>query len=182
MTERQKLTSLSYALLGLVLRKPATGYAIRKIFETTPIGNYSSSQGSIYPALASLVRKGLIETIKGERGKGLFHITDAGKHAFESWLCLPVDPKDLSTAMLRFPFLEGRPTLTAEFLTSFETAALSEKKALQAFIESPAGQSLSRQSQVAVIYGIRNLESAATWAVWARSDRLIGSAASHSKS
>ena len=46
-----KLSTLGYALLGLVHGEPRTGYAIMKIFRTTPMGHYSGSPGAIYPAL-----------------------------------------------------------------------------------------------------------------------------------
>jgi DNA-binding PadR family transcriptional regulator len=48
------ITTLGYALLGLIRAEPRTGYALRMVFETTPMGSYSSSPGSIYPALKSL--------------------------------------------------------------------------------------------------------------------------------
>ncbi len=55
-----KLSTLGYALLGLVHGEPRTGYAIMKIFRTTPMGHYSGSPGAIYPALRGLQRDGLI--------------------------------------------------------------------------------------------------------------------------
>ena len=32
------MTPLNYALLGLVRMQPRSGYALRKVFETTPLG------------------------------------------------------------------------------------------------------------------------------------------------
>ncbi|MDH5368031.1 MAG: PadR family transcriptional regulator, partial [Cyclobacteriaceae bacterium] len=58
-----KTTSLDYAILGLVHILPQSGYAIRKQFELTAIGNYSSSPGAIYPALKRLQKFGLVENI-----------------------------------------------------------------------------------------------------------------------
>ena len=42
-------TSLEYALLGLIHMQPQSGYDLRKIFETTPMGHYSSSPGAMAP-------------------------------------------------------------------------------------------------------------------------------------
>ena len=50
-----KHTALGYALIGLVQEDPRSGYALRKVFEDTPMGAFSSSPGSIYPALKKLV-------------------------------------------------------------------------------------------------------------------------------
>jgi DNA-binding PadR family transcriptional regulator len=164
------LTPLGYALLGLIHDDARTGYALRKVFETTPMGNYSSSPGSIYPALASLERQGLVETRGEGRGKGLFHLTAAGAEAFEAWLREPVCGKDLSTAMLRFAFLNNHPdrSLTFAFLDSFEAAASGEAQGLATFLDSDFGRAMPLQSRLAVEQGRRQLESSAQWAVWAK--------------
>lgn len=165
------ITPLGYALMGLINGKPGTGYALRKVFETTPMGNYSSSPGSIYPALAGLERLGLVETRGGDaRGKGDFHLTAAGDAAFQAWLVAPVDGKDLSTAMLRFAFLQSHPdrSLTLAFLDSFAAAADAEARGLQSFLESDFGRALPLQSRLAVEQGRRQFESSAGWAVWAK--------------
>ncbi len=58
MNDTVSLTPLRLAILGLVAMHPQSGYDLRKIFETTPMGNFSSSPGAIYPALKSLEKKG----------------------------------------------------------------------------------------------------------------------------
>ncbi len=170
------ITPLGYALMGLIDGEPKTGYALRKVFETTPMGNYSSSPGSIYPALAGLERTGLVETRGGNskdlkiRGKGLYHLTAAGNDAFQAWLVAPVDGKDLSTAMLRFAFLQGNPDrgLTLAFLDRFAAAADGEAQGLQQFLDSDFGRAMPLQSRLAVEQGRRQFESSAGWAVWAK--------------
>src|SRR5438128_1223789 len=99
------MTPLSFALLGLVRQQPRSGYALRKVFETTPLGDYSSSPGSIYPALKSLENAGMVETrdARDARGKGSYHLTARGTAALKKWLDAPIT--DLGEAMLRFAFL-----------------------------------------------------------------------------
>lgn len=156
--------------MGLIHDLPRSGYALRKVFETTPMGNYSSSPGSIYPALESLRRAGLVETRGPGRGKGAFHLTPAGEVAFQAWLRAPVSADDLSQAMLRFAFLHSHPDrgLTRAFLDSFEAAAAGQAEAMAQFIAGEAGQAMPVQARVAVEHGRRNLESSAHWAAWAR--------------
>ena len=167
-------TPLGFALLGLINDEPRSGYALRKVFETTPMGSYSSSPGSIYPALESLRKAGLVETLSqagGQgRGKGLFHLTSAGSEAFQAWLRAPVDGSDLHQAMLRFAFLHSHPdkSLTRAFLDSFEAAAGGVAASLAAFIGGEAGQAMPIQAQVAVEHGRRQHEASAAWAAWAR--------------
>jgi len=128
------MTPLSYALLGLVRMQPRSGYALRKVFETTPLGDYSSSPGSIYPALKSLEKAGMVRTRDAHdvRGKGLYHLTAAGEDALHKWLRAPVG--DLGEAMLRFAFF-GADDLDAipPFLDSFEAAAEAQAVGLAAF-------------------------------------------------
>jgi DNA-binding PadR family transcriptional regulator len=168
------VTSLGYALLGLINEEARSGYALRKVFETTPMGSYSSSPGSIYPALESLRKAGLVETRDAKtekaRGKGLFYLTPEGAAAFQEWLRVPVDGNDLSQAMLRFAFLHGYAdrSLTRAFLDSFEAAAAGQAEVLADFINGETGKALPIQAQVAVEHGRKQLEASANWAAWAR--------------
>lgn len=166
----KSVTSLGYALLGLINEEPRSGYALRKVFETTPMGSYSSSPGSIYPALESLRKAGLAETSGEGRGKGPFHLTAAGSEAFQAWLRAPVEASDLSQAMLRFAFLHGHAdrSLTRAFLDSFEAAAGGVAASLADFVAGEAGQALPVQARVAVEHGRRQHEASAAWAAWAR--------------
>jgi DNA-binding PadR family transcriptional regulator len=166
----KSVTPLGFALMGLIREEPRSGYALRKVFETTPMGSYSSSPGSIYPALESLRKAGLVRTSGEGRGKGAFHLTPQGAEAFQAWLRAPVEASDLSQAMLRFAFLHGHPdpSVTRAFLDSFEVAAAGQAAALAAFIAGEAGQALPAQARVAVEHGRMQVEASAVWAAWAR--------------
>ena len=122
-------TTLGYALLGLLHQEPRSGYDLRKIFETTPMGHYSGSPGAIYPALRRLKQQGLIEgqvdRTKSLRPREVFQPTEAGTEEFRKWLAQDIQREDviwrLDELMLRFAFhsfLESN-TATRKFLTSF---------------------------------------------------------------
>jgi DNA-binding PadR family transcriptional regulator len=164
------VTPLGYALLGLVWQEPRSGYALRMVFQTTPMGNYSSSPGSIYPALERLRKAGFVETRGPGRGKGQYHITSRGDEVLQAWLAQPVDAADLQMALLRFAFLQFHPDRkrTRAFLDSFEAAALAQVEMLRQFLASEAGRNLSLQSRVAVEHGRRTYSASAKWAGWAR--------------
>ena len=53
-------STLSLAILGLIAQAPCSGYDVRKVFATTPMGHFSASPGAIYPALKRLEKEGLI--------------------------------------------------------------------------------------------------------------------------
>lgn len=97
--ERRLPTSLGYALLGLIHMRPQSGYDLRKIFETTPMGHYSSSPGAIYPALKRLEEQGLIagevadrETLRPKR---IYSATLEGIEVLRDWVSLPIAKEDL---------------------------------------------------------------------------------------
>jgi DNA-binding PadR family transcriptional regulator len=162
------MTPLSYALLGLVRQQPRSGYALRKVFETTPLGGYSSSPGSIYPALRSLEKAGLLETHEHRaHGKGLYHLTLQGERALDVWLRAPIG--DLGEAMLRFAFLpdEDWDAIRA-FLHSFEQAAEAQSNALRAFLAGEGSSGMSFKARLAVEHGRQGLQASADWARSAR--------------
>ncbi len=164
------LTPLNYALLGLIRGEARSGYALRRVFETTPMGNYSSSPGSIYPALKGLTARGLIASLPAKSGKNVFTITSAGLEALEAWLAMPVTGEDMGrnmdAVMLRFALLQDHadPQLTFAFLASFEAAARDGVRTLEAFIAGDFWRSMPLQSQLAVGYGLATCKSRADWA------------------
>ncbi len=123
------LTPLSYTLLGLLKAVPLSGYAIRQVIERTRPGSYSASPGSIYPALRTLLKQGLV--VK-KRAKGLrhqYHMTPAGEAILWQWLVAPVSEDELSEAqsgaMLRLSVIEmtGDKALILHFLSSLTQKA-----------------------------------------------------------
>ena len=85
-----KPTLLDYAILGLIQDRPLSGYGIRKLFEETALGNYSSSPGTIYPALKRLQKFELVEKITQRRvTKTSFQITKKGVLVLKNWLIPP---------------------------------------------------------------------------------------------
>ncbi len=163
------IAPLGFALLGLISAESRSGYALRKVFETTPMGAYSSSPGSIYPALKSLAAKGLVQTVGRGRG-GRFEITAAGATALDQWLRQPVTADEvarrLDLSLLRFAFLMGHPdrSLTHAFLRSFRAATTAQAAELKAFLETGSGASMPLQARLAVEHGQRSLETSARWA------------------
>src|ERR1700743_2428603 len=89
-----KLTTLDGLFLFLVSHKGQSGYDIRQLFQSTPVGIFSDSPGAIYPALARLEKRGLLvgETAEGGRRKRTFQATAAGGEALRGWLQAPIDP------------------------------------------------------------------------------------------
>lgn len=167
-------TALGYALIGLVQEEPRTGYALRKVFETTPMGTFSSSPGSIYPALKKLVQAGMIEQRLPEVGsKKRFHITPDGEREMKSWLIAPVTTVEVANsvdvALLRFAFLQNvkSTVATRRFLKSFQSAVREQIDTLETYLSGPASVSLSRHGRLAVENGLLGYKAHLEWAIHA---------------
>ncbi len=78
--------------LGLLTFGEASGYDLKKHFEATVDHFFATGFGSIYPALAALVREGLIEASEGKSqlgkraGRKVYRITPAGEAALRAAL------------------------------------------------------------------------------------------------
>ena len=89
-----RLSDLSCVLLALLHMHPRSGYDLRKLFRESSLGRFSSSPGSIYPALRRL--QGL-ELILGHDDPGVhghhktvYELTLGGERTLMGWLRAPV--------------------------------------------------------------------------------------------
>lgn len=161
------VTPLGYVLLCEIRVQPRGGYALRRLFETTPLGIFSSSPGSIYPALRGLETRGLIRAVGSGRG-GRFELTDEGEVLLAAWLAQPVTVEEVSgrieLCLLRFAFLEGRSDAARSFLASFRSAAETRAAQLSGFLDSEAGRALTPHGRLAVRHGLAAMQTSARWA------------------
>jgi len=93
--------------LGVLLKGPATGYDIRKAFESGPFGHFCGAGfGSIYPALHKLEKEGLIEARAGDGSKRatrkFFALTRKGETALRRELA---NPAPLGPDLMRSEFM-----------------------------------------------------------------------------
>ncbi len=165
-------TFLDYAILGLLQRQSLSGYRIRKIFETTALGNYSSSPGTIYPALKRLKKLGLI--IQGERscdqtdGPNRFAITPEGVEILVRWLAKPLEregiSKHMKETMLRFALMEDllSEDQKVDFMKSFISETRKEIKTLETELKNEQDR-MSLHAKLALEYGITVLKTNRRW-------------------
>jgi DNA-binding PadR family transcriptional regulator len=168
-----KLPMLGYALLGLLSDHPSSGYDVRKMFSTTPIGTFSDSPGAIYPALKRLEAGGLIrgeiEHRGGLRRRKVFRPTASGTRELKRWLSEPVTRdnmvRGMHELMLRFGFMDGvmGPDASAKFLSALERELNAYIRTLKEFLAvhkavMPISGALALES------GIRGYEAQVEWA------------------
>jgi DNA-binding PadR family transcriptional regulator len=172
----KKLTTLEYALLGLMGMSPMTGYDVHKVFATTPLAHFSSSPGAIYPALRRLAHIGLLEarldTAREARPRRVYSLTGVGEDALNAWLHQPVTRDELirgaGAPILRFALAGGRLT-SDEILAYLETY----RKAVADYVEElygyaePTTSPENLHGRLALYQGIRGFESELEWTKWA---------------
>jgi DNA-binding PadR family transcriptional regulator len=167
------LTNLEHLLLGLLHQKPASGYTLRKIFATTPLGHYSDSPGSIYPALNRLRRRGLVRPAKDQpttgRGTLLLSLTPQGRAELRSWLQRPITldevRHDAEGVMLRFVFsaqVFGQCS-ARRLVLQLDTRANEIIRALESYLSGP-GQSHPLTARLALEQGLEGYRALARWA------------------
>jgi DNA-binding PadR family transcriptional regulator len=165
-------TTLEFAILGLLSFAPHSGYDLMHIFETTAIGNYSSSPGAIYPALGRLEKRGLIEGAVDDsqalRPKKVFRPTEEGAKTLRGWLRADITQNDvqrrLDELLLKFAFhslLDA--AATRDFLrrlagaTDEYLADLRGQRKIFSDDEPPHGR-------MAFEYGVDRYRACARWA------------------
>ena len=164
-----KPTLLDYAILGLIQDQPLSGYAIRKLFEETALGNYSSSPGSIYPALNRLQKFELVKKkAQDETGKTWFQITSNGLIILQKWFLNPIEKIDVEKKtdelMLRFGFMEtlADKKQKINFLTTFHNLLNIHIKELQEFYNTES-DNMPLHGRLAFQYGIDSNKTTLKW-------------------
>lgn len=172
MSDAVTLTPLRLAILGLVAMHPQSGYDLRKVFETTPMGNFSSSPGAIYPALKNLEKKGWIrgqaDNKQSLRPRLVYSITEHGDTILRAELEKPITHEALiwhfDLVMLRFAFIERLGYAEAlRFLGEFRTEAKAYLNHLEE-LRDQMHEQLSPCGRLALEHGIQSYRGSARWA------------------
>lgn len=109
------MRTLKYAILGLLMQSPMTGYDISKAFGHGLGSFWSAKHSQIYPELKRLTEEGLVQfatVIQGEKlEKKVYEITDLGKEDFLQWLSLdpPLEPTAKDVFRLRSYYSQWLP-------------------------------------------------------------------------
>lgn len=84
------LTDDEGTFLALLIRsQPATAYQLSKVYEESPVTNFGTSKGKVYPLIRRLSERGHIarRSIPGDaRGSELLECTRRGRDAVRTWV------------------------------------------------------------------------------------------------
>lgn len=165
------ITTLGYALLGLLQQRPFSGYDLRKFFATTPMRGFSDSPGAIYPALRRLEEGGFVRSKverAGLRQRQMFRPTTAGIAAFRKWQTRTVSQEDVvrraDELMLRFAFMDqtaGRDQ-ARRFLKELASELAAYTSSLRSYLA--AAEPMPTSGRLALESGIQRYEALLRWA------------------
>ena len=164
---------LGYALLGLLHQKPLSGYDLRKIFASNPIGGFSDSPGAIYPALRRLQEGGMVrgevQASAGLRKRRVFRITSRGLASFKAWQSKPIARDDIirriGELLLRFAFMDQTlgPERALAFLREFARELSSYIPSLRQHLQAHAHE-MPLSGRLALEIGVQEYEARLQWA------------------
>ena len=164
-----KPTLLDFAILGLIQSQPLSGYRIRKLFEETALGSYSSSPGTIYPALNRLQKFELVKkSARSKATKPCFEITTNGLQILREWFTKPVEKieveKKTAELLLRFGFMEALvgKEQKINFLTSFHDLLSIYINELQTYYNEES-INMPLHGRLAFQYGIDSTKTTFKW-------------------
>lgn len=164
--------SLRYALLGLLVDRPASGYDLLKTFDTSLANVWPATQSQIYTELTKLADAGLITvSAAGPRGRKEYTLTDDGLAELRHWLT-EIEPQRISRSdvLLRVFFLGVLTHEQAKAYLDREAAQAAGAHAdLKALEESIAWDEsdLAVYGRIALEYGLRFAAMRQEWAEWA---------------
>ncbi len=86
---KRKLTDDEGTFLALLIRvQPTTAYQIARVYEESPVSNFGTSAGKIYPLIRRLKAAGLLSArkVQDRRGTEMLRCTKSGEAAVRRWV------------------------------------------------------------------------------------------------
>ena len=140
-----KKNKTKYAILGMLLMCPMSGYDIKKNTDSTINYFWHENYGHIYPVLKKMLNEGLVscKTIEnyGAPSRNVYSITETGKKEFSKWLNESVEPeKYRKELLLRIFYAEhSTPEKVKEKVKkemTYHLGLLEEYKMVESHIQS----------------------------------------------
>ena len=162
-----------FAILGILLEKPRSGYEILQFMKESTTHFWQESDASIYPMLKILEKEGKVVSQRestGKRERSIFQVTDAGKKEFLAWMALPPEKENRRSELLLKVFFGGN-TPSKEILKTLYARMQKVQETKETFkhIETDVLSSVSdkyshkRFWKMALRYGTLHSEAEIAW-------------------
>ena len=158
-----------YAILGVLLDGPTTGYEIKALMGRSTAYFWRESDSTIYPMLKVLAREGkvLSETAYvGKKKKEVFSITEAGRVEFKAWFDSPTSEETpCNEFLLKLFFATDRKEMVRLFQERLEKAqkTCEEYKKIESRLEHLDDYPQKAIRLTSLRYGMTQLTSEITW-------------------
>lgn len=158
-----------YAILGMLLEGPNTGYEIKSFMGRSTVYFWRESDSTIYPMLKVLSGEGKVLSnvvYVGKKKKEVFSITKTGRAEFKAWLESPTGSETpRNEFLLKLFFVTDREEMVRLFQERLEKAekTLDEYKKIEERLESLTDSSRKAIRLKALKYGIAHLELEIQW-------------------
>lgn len=164
------LTELESCILGVVWREGATSaYGVRAHFAGSTTVTWSSSTGTVYPAIRRLREGGLVEADPptGPRRSELLRLTPKGRQALEAWLTNVAPELGASTAdpiRTRVQFLDAvNVECRKEVLSEYRAATQAAIEKLERDAAGPALTPVDRSERLGTLGALAELKARLEW-------------------
>ncbi len=158
-----------YAILGVLLEGPTTGYEIKSLMGRSTVYFWRESDSTIYPMLKVLAKEGkvLSEIVYvGKKKKEVFSITEMGRMEFKAWFESPTgEETPRNEFLLKLFFVTDRNEMIRLFQERLEKVEKihEEYKQIEERLEGINDSPLKMIRLKALRYGIAHLESEIKW-------------------
>ncbi|WP_308279623.1 PadR family transcriptional regulator [Phycicoccus mangrovi] len=170
---------LGYALLGLLARRPSTGYDLARRMDR-PVGYFWTARHSqIYPELARLESSALVEHVDidgaGPRQTKRYSPTAAGLRALADWVITDPEPQpERDVEVLRLWSLwTAEPAQAAALVTTIRQRHLNRLAAYEAELAELQDDPTARDrghpnfaSRITLEGGVRARRATVEWLTW----------------
>jgi PadR family transcriptional regulator, regulatory protein AphA len=164
--------SLRHATLGLLARRPSSGYDLLQVFEKSLANVWSATQSQLYAELNRLAEAGLVTvSAEGPRGRKEYAITDDGLAELRHWIT-DVEPavQRRSDMLLRVFFLGLVRRDEAEAYLRRRGDVFEEETAELTGIADEIADGddpLAVYGRIALEWGLRYMRMQREWSEWA---------------
>jgi len=169
----KKINKSRFAILGMLLEKPRSGYSILQMMQQSTDYFWQETDASVYPMLKILEAEGKVTAkseFVGKRERKIFEITQAGKDEFLTWMAIPAEKEPRRNELLLKLFLGASVAKEniIKLLVLHQQEALQTRKAFKN-IETNVLSDVTDENPhkrfwlMALRYGIINNEAKLSW-------------------
>ena len=158
-----------YAILGMLLEGPRSGYEIKALMGRSTVYFWRESDSTIYPMLKVLAEEGKIRSkvvYVGKKKKEIFSMTRAGRVELKAWIKSPTGSETpRNEFLLKLFFITDRKEMVRLCQERLKQAVMiyEEYKAIEKRLENVEDSPHKTVRLKALKYGIAQLKAEMEW-------------------